>query len=400
MKRVGSLPDTDILRKRDPFGKVKSLSEPTESDRGVGVEGPSRSLVPGKLLIALLIPFIPVYGYALIHLFNGALLIAYLFCLTVYFLVVGAFVVAEISICPPWYQQSSPEKGLTMHQLPDYWQGIVTDPKQEFNYEYEEVTFLNNVNMTLRGWWVPGLNPKCEECIVFCHGGGRDRRAWLRHVPIFHRMGMPCLLFDLREHGISDGQMRGFTYGVNEQMDVLAAVKFATQQKNVKRVILCGTSVGGASVVYAASRDPSHLMGVICENPVAHAENFIAEHIEQVLRKFSPKWFWPVCRFFIWCSTMAFLWRIGLLWTRKTGSAAYAVQKLKVPIYIMHGTADEIVPLSHGQEMYQNAPEGLKFLWIGQGAWHCALYDKFPEEYRKRVSQFVEYCSKRAQEGK
>lgn len=81
--------------------------------------------------------------------------------------------------------------------------------------------------MTLRGWWVPGLDPNSDLAVVFCHGGGRDRRAWLRHTPIFQKAGMPCLLFDLREHGISDGEMRGFHYGIREQYDVLAAVKYA-----------------------------------------------------------------------------------------------------------------------------------------------------------------------------
>ncbi len=62
---------------------------------------------------------------------------------------------------------------------------------------------------------------------------------------------MPCLLFDLREHGISDGTGKGFTYGTKEKNDVVAAASFALSRPGVCRVLLCGTSVGGASVVLA-----------------------------------------------------------------------------------------------------------------------------------------------------
>ena len=212
MKRVGSLPDTHALHARDPFSKLAQLSEPSEQDRGTGVDGPP-GLVPGRLMVALLVPFAPVYLYALYHLFDGLVLALYLLLLLGYLGLVGAYVAAEISISPPWYIHSSPAKGLTTHSLPDYWQGIVSDPETEFGYTYEDIEFTNNDGMTLRGWFVPGLGERRELGVVFCHGGGRDRRAWLRHVPIFHTQGIPCLLFDLREHGISDGDHRGFTYG-------------------------------------------------------------------------------------------------------------------------------------------------------------------------------------------
>jgi len=260
---------------------------------------------------------------------------------------------------------------------------------EEFGYMYEAVEFKNDDGMTLRGWFVPGLGDRRELGVVFCHGGGRDRRAWLRHLPIFHTQGMACLLFDLREHGISDGTMRGFTYGVKEQHDVLAAVRFMVTSRNVRRVLLCGTSVGGASVVYACAHDAQHVVGVICENPVAHPERFIADHISKVLQKASPSWFIPVCNQWVKLATLIFLWRIGLLFDR-SNNAATRVQRLTVPIFVMHGDADDIVPLDHGLEVYNNAPRLLRYLWVVPGSWHCASYDKYPDEFRRKVNQFID----------
>lgn len=175
----------------------------------------------------------------------------------------------------------------------------------------------------------------------------------------------------------------------------MAAVRYAVEKRKVPRVFLCGTSVGGASVVYAAVKDPSNIVGVICENPVAHPERFVTEHMALVLARASPRWFWPVCRFFLWMATNVFLARIGLFWNRHTGSAAEQVKQLTIPILIMHGTRDEIVPLWHGQEMYANAPASLRHIWICDGAWHCALYDKHPDEYARQVTQFVDLVLKK-----
>lgn len=134
------------------------------------------------------------------------------------------------------------------------------------------------------------------------------------------------------------------------------------------------------------------MIGVICENPVAHPETFIGDHVREVLAKASPQWFWPVCRVFAELCTIMFLWRIGLLTQRTTGAASHRIRSIRVPVFILHGTADEVVPLWHGKEMYDNAPENLRSMWIGEGAWHCALYDRHPDEFRHRVLEFVQQC--------
>jgi hypothetical protein len=156
MKRAKSMPDNvDDSQASRGLSKHRQLSGPSEEDNDVGAGGAAGRL-PGKLLLALAVPFVPVYVYALYHLFAGVLLAAYLSFLVVYFVAVGAVVASEISICPPWYVHSTPKQGLTRHDLPDYWQGIVTDPHTEFGFAFEEVEFVNDAGMTLRGWWIPG----------------------------------------------------------------------------------------------------------------------------------------------------------------------------------------------------------------------------------------------------
>ncbi len=168
MKRVKSMPDTTKVASRQ-FSKHRQLHGPSEDDNDTGA---TSARLPGKLLLAMLVPFLPVYIYALYNLFTGAVLLVYLLALFLYFLVVGAFVVAEISICPPWYVHSSPKHGLSKHGLPDYWQGIVQDPEKEFGFKYDSVEFKNEADMTLRGWWVPGEKKKRRE------RGGKKKKSF------------------------------------------------------------------------------------------------------------------------------------------------------------------------------------------------------------------------------
>lgn len=63
-----------------------------------------------------------------------------------------AFGVTEIAIRPPWYHPQPKEKGLFMHDVPTYWQGIFTNPKHDLGLVYEDVDFTSWNNLTLRGW--------------------------------------------------------------------------------------------------------------------------------------------------------------------------------------------------------------------------------------------------------
>ena len=68
-----------------------------------------------------------------------------------------------------------------------------------------------------RGWLIDrrGTPQAKSIAVVFVHGGGRDRRAFLRHSQFVVEAGYSCLLYDSRGHGTSDGAT-GLTMGVRE----------------------------------------------------------------------------------------------------------------------------------------------------------------------------------------
>ena len=310
-----------------------------------------------------------------------------------YYLCAISYFVSEVSIKPPWYRPNSAK--LSMQALPEYWQGIVNNPKYDLDIDYEDVWFETADHYRLSGWFVPSTDAANTTGIVLVHGGGRDRRAWLRHVRMFHDAGYTVLLFDFREHGMSQGTGRGFTYGVQERHDVIAAARYLRERCSLKTLCVVGTSVGGSASIMAAAIAPDIIDIVIAENPITtvgylqhiHLGTILGPYMHQstVSRKIFNifRWF---CR--IWINLR--IWNIP----SKSCQALHVVHSISPrPLLLMHGTSDAIVPFHHSEVLFQRANEP-KELWLAPDAFHCGLYDMFPQEFKERVLTFIQTHAK------
>ncbi|KAJ9453782.1 hypothetical protein DIPPA_26051 [Diplonema papillatum] len=331
-----------------------------------------------KLVLALLLPFI------ILLLMQGSLfLVCFMLATVLWFCIVSAYLVSELAICPPWYHPT-PGRGkeLSNFGLPAYWQGVWTNPKYDLDLDYEDVEIASD-GYKLRGWWVPAEG---DRCVVFVHGGGRDRRAWLRHVKMFREEGkFNCLLFDFREHGTSDGKKRGFTYGIRESRDVRAAARWVKECKGMRTVAAVGTSVGGSAVLIAAA-DSADIDAVVAENPITQATALQLHHLRIAVEQyvgsgrvitFLRDAFGILSAFILKC-------RIGLF----EPEGIQIINRLGKPLLLTHGTGDDVVPHEHSEELFAQASEP-KELWLAADAFHCGLYDKYPEEFLDRVIGFL-----------
>lgn len=235
--------------------------------------------------------------------------------------------------------------------------------------------------------------------VVLVHGGGRDRRAWLRHSYFLHQAGYGCLLFDFREHGLSDGKMRGLWFGMRERYDVIAAVDYMRRELHYKHVCVMGTSVGGSSVLMAAAIDKS-IDAVISENPFTTCASlldyqlitYMGNYAEyQVLSGYLFKLFRQLCRLVLNC-------RIGNF-PSKHCQSLHCIDSLSPrPVMLLHGMEDSVVPYKHSQILYERA-KAPKELYLFEKAYHCGLYNTDPEEYERRVLDFLARLKDNFKEG-
>ena len=226
-------------------------------------------------------------------------------------LLTAAFLAYHVvgSVRRPFFHSHVPNGVLSHTKLPYYWKHR-HDPKTDFGVEFEDVEFPSSDGCTLRGWFIPAKADGVREriCIVCTHGGGRDRRAWLRHTPFLHSAGFNLLLYDSRDHGTSDGPGLGLSHGIREHEDALSASSFVARDRGISHVVFMGTSVGAASSIVAAARaqanqalvaasgtrrrccDPTwhwdsmpHIAGVIAENPFSTLKGLVKGLVAQRL---------------------------------------------------------------------------------------------------------------------
>jgi dipeptidyl aminopeptidase/acylaminoacyl peptidase len=292
-------------------------------------------------------------------------------------LTAGVWWTSEMTLRPEWHEHRTPAEGLRPADDFAPWGGRTHEPERDFGYAFESIEFEAEDGATLRGWWIPGI-PDARVGVVTVHGGGADRRDFLRHLPVFHEAGYPVLMFDCREHGISDGEDRGVSFGVREHADVISAVHEARRRGALQRIAVVGTSQGGASVILAAARDPS-IDAVVSENPYTDLLSLVRDGAAAFDTRAAVA---PT--FIDWVARLT-AWRIGA--DRAPAPIDVVARIAPRPLLLMHGTDDRLIPPAHTERLHAAAP--FAELWLLPGAHHAALFDAAPDEWRRRVLDFL-----------
>jgi fermentation-respiration switch protein FrsA (DUF1100 family) len=279
----------------------------------------------------------------------------------------------------PGYVHRTPEQGLHPRDAPPFamphWGGLLANPREALGLAYEDVEFATVDGSTLRGWFIPSSTTS-REAVVTVHGGQTDRRSFLRHVPMLHRAGYPVLLFDYREHGISDGDSRGIAFGWRANHDVSSAVAYMKERRGFGRVAVIGTSMGAVGTILSGARDPA-IDVVIAENPFASATDVLGDagFFGQL-----PSWYRELVAFFV---------RLHFDVLDEPDAIDVVGQIAPRPLLLMHGTADQAVSVWQSEALFDQAGEP-KELWILEGAEHTALFNLAPDEYERRVVGFLD----------
>ncbi|KAA8496666.1 Protein ABHD12B [Porphyridium purpureum] len=350
-------------------------------------------------LFPLVLPlaFVPVHVVALYL----------LFCLVWYLLCV-AYVACEVAMRPPWYRYPGlPQKG-----NPAYWGTFIRDPMADCGQPFLDVTICkkSRIGLTgassspcedplkckhfkLSGWLISNAASQDGRFVVCIHGAGRDRRAFLRHLPVFYAKGYNVLLFDLSEHGQSDGSNRGFSFGVREASDVRAVVQYLRDQHDARKVVLVGTSTGATAAILAVAQmddtEASHVTAIIAENPFSRPADLFCHHLENSIRNYlsqNEHHVWRRIVFFLFSRVL--LLRLGLVFN---SGAEDAVASIKTPLLVLHSRADVVVPFSHGERVFAAAANSIRKKFVAvDDADHCGLFAFWPALWEKEVSEFLD----------
>jgi fermentation-respiration switch protein FrsA (DUF1100 family) len=188
---------------------------------------------------------------------------------------------------------------------------------------------------------------------------------------------------DQRAHGKSDGKT--ISFGILERQDVLSWANYAVERfgEDVK-ILLYGVSMGGATVLMASDLElPETVCGIIADCPYSSPQDIITKVAGELGLPRKPA--------AALCSIGAWLYgrfRIG------DGSALDSVRHTKLPILLLHGEEDQLVPCRMSREIY-DACGADKELQTFPGASHGMCYLEDPQRYEAIVGAFLSRCLRR-----
>ena len=256
------------------------------------------------------------------------------------------------------------------------------DPNQgktpkSYGLEFEWVEFHSPEHIPLGGWFIPAEG-QVRGTIIYCHGLNRARVEMLPEAVWGHQLGYDGLLFDFRHAGQSGGEAT--TLGYQERLDVLAAARFALDERKCPRpVIVWGVSMGATAALLAAADSPD-IDAVISDSSFLSLRNTIAHH----LRLFLHLPGFPLA------DEVAYGigWR-GRFWPSQFDLGEAAARIGSRPILFVAVEGDRRMPPSIARELYARAVSPQKKLVVLPGKRHGEGFNQATEEYEQAVREFL-----------
>ena len=239
-----------------------------------------------------------------------------------------------------------------------------------------EVYTVSHDGLTLFARWIPADNAKGT--VLIAHGYRSHSYIEFGDAIAFYRQqGMNLLLIDERTHGKSQGKF--ITLGTQESRDIVTWVEYHNRMLASCPVILHGLSMGAATVMFSAGRQlPENVRGIIADCGFTKPSEILA----YVFRYRSRLPAWP----FLWvtdlCARLFAGFSLYGMDSRKTLNAG------KLPVLLIHGTADTFVPAFMSQQIY-DAYTGEKELLLIEGAAHGKCFPVAPEKCREAIGRFL-----------
>lgn len=226
---------------------------------------------------------------------------------------------------------------------------------------------IPNGEALLSSWILEPLSGQPKTTVVFAHGNGGNLQMNLPFIGFLPKYGFRVVMFDYQGFGDSTGTppTRFTTHS-----DILAAIDFAQQKWG--RVWLAGHSLGAALVIGAAPERKDSLRGVLAMAPFSSYREIARRVMGHI----------PLVR--------AMVWPIGFFVRSYKDPIDMAAGIAPLPLLIIHGEKDGLIPPSMSQEIIEKAGDP-KQLLIVPGMAH----DVFLESNPQALGEAIAFLSKK-----
>lgn len=229
----------------------------------------------------------------------------------------------------------------------------------DYGLAFDDLSFESGDGTALHGWHIKTKSEHKIGTIIHFHGNAQNITSHFRAVAWLANHGYDLFLFDYRGFGQSAGKPDQ----VGVFKDCVAAVNVA-QQINADETtfILYGQSLGAANAIAVAGEITiPNLKGVIAEAPFYSYESIARDKANGFLDLF-----------------------VGIAISNKKSPHYVVANIAPVPLLLVHGNADHIVPFEHSKALYEKAQQP-KSLWEVPGAQHLGIFTPAQPQNRARL---------------
>jgi alpha-beta hydrolase superfamily lysophospholipase len=199
--------------------------------------------------------------------------------------------------------------------------------------------------------------------VLFFHGNGEIAPDYDDIAPLFQRAGVSLLVVDFRGYGWSTGQPAVPTLLSDVDVVYEALPGLLEQADLTGKWFVMGRSLGSAPAIHLVHKYGYSFAGLILESGFAHIVPLMA--------------------------------RLGLPTERLVGlpDPVGNVRKLAevdLPLLVIHGERDSILPVENGQALYDASPASHKHILRIPRAGHNNLLFHAPDVYFNRMGRFID----------
>ncbi|HVJ60603.1 MAG TPA: alpha/beta fold hydrolase [Burkholderiaceae bacterium] len=195
--------------------------------------------------------------------------------------------------------------------------------------------------------------PGAKGVVFFLHGNAGNNDSWLTDTSFYRRTGYDLFLLDYRGYGKSTGRISS---EAQLHADVMAAWQSIAPEYAGRRKIVYGRSLGTGPATRLATQVDADLLVLV--SPYSSVRELAAEH---------------------------FAWVPGALLRYPLPTREW-LPAVKMPVLLIHGEQDEIVPVTHAARLHALRPDAELLLLPGVHHNDVHLAPRYIERLEARLA--------------
>jgi len=234
-------------------------------------------------------------------------------------------------------------------------------------FSHRDIVFQASDGMVLHGWYFPA--ERAAGSVLVLHGNAQNLSTHVNSVLWLVKEGFNLFIIDYRGYGWSGGEPD--LDGVHKDADAALEKLFSLPETDPDRVVVLGQSLGGSIAVYTVARSPrkDRIRALVVESAFSSYRRIAREKLDS---------FWLTWPF-----------QYPLSWTVSDSYSAesWIGQVSPVPVLILHGLDDPVVPTHHGRLLFDAARDPKQF-WLTARPGHIQSFGD--DAVRSQLARFLD----------